>query len=191
MKGKAAAVVNVMDLPSTPEKRARAAREASPVSSVEWVPGHTLHANNYNPNHVAPQEMKLLKLSIMEDGFTQPIVRRPDGEIVDGFHRWTLGTTDPDLLARYGGYVPVVTLKPANAAHQMMSTIRHNRARGNHAVLRMADIVRTLAGEMKVPDAEIMRRLGMEDEEVERLCDTGGMTERGSAGAFGKGWEPR
>jgi hypothetical protein len=72
----------------------------------------------------------------------------------------------------------------------MMSTIRHNRARGNHGVLKMADIVRTLAHEMKIPAEEIMRRLGMEDEEVDRLQDTGGMIERGSAAAFANGWVP-
>jgi ParB-like chromosome segregation protein Spo0J len=166
-------------------------REQDPVSHVVWVPANTLHANDYNPNHVAPPEMALLKLSIMEDGFTQPIVARPDGEIVDGFHRWTLGSTDADLIARYGGYVPVVRLRPADAAHQRMSTIRHNRARGNHAVVRMAEIVRELAGTMGLDPVEIGRRLGMEDEEVERLQDASGMIGRGSADTFGKGWVPQ
>jgi ParB-like chromosome segregation protein Spo0J len=161
-----------------------------PVSDVRWVKATDLFANGYNPNHVAPPEMELLKISIMEDGFTQPIVVKPSGEIVDGFHRWTLGSKDADLLKRYGGLVPVAILNPADEAHQMMSTVRHNRARGTHRVLPMGNIVRTLADKLKLPEAEIMKRLGMEDEEVERLRDTSGMTERGAGAEFGKGWEP-
>lgn len=161
-----------------------------PVGDVRWVEPDTLRANAYNPNHVAPPELALLKLSIMEDGWTQPIVARPDGEIVDGFHRWHLAMTDKDVLALGGGTVPVVRLAPGDNAHQMMSTIRHNRARGTHGVLKMADIVRALAGEMKVPPQEIMRRLGMEEEEVDRLQDARGMIARGSASAFAQGWVP-
>lgn len=161
-----------------------------PVSAVEWVEGAQLKANNYNPNKVAPPEMRLLKQSLLEDGWTQPIVARADGEIVDGFHRFTLGTTDPQIMAMTGGLVPVVRLAPNDAAHQMMSTVRHNRARGTHAVLRMAEIVRALIDEGKVPEADIMKRLGMEDEEVERLYDSGGMIKRGRAAEFNKGWVP-
>jgi ParB-like chromosome segregation protein Spo0J len=164
--------------------------ENMPVSAVEWVDPKTLRANNYNPNHVAPTEMELLKLSIMEDGWTQPIVARMDGEIVDGFHRFTLGSTDPDVQAMTSGLVPVVRLRNVDPAHQMMSTIRHNRARGTHKVLRMADIVRSLAKEFNLGEAEIMERLGMEDEEVDRLLDASGMVVRGSRDEFSKGWEP-
>lgn len=161
-----------------------------PVASVHWLDPKRLRANDYNPNHVAPAEMELLKLSILEDGWTQPIVVRHDMQIVDGFHRWTLGSTDADVRALSNGLVPVVYLKPRDPAHQMMSTIRHNRARGTHQVLRMADIVRALAAEQKVTEAEIMRRLGMEAEEVDRLLDASGMTVRGASSEFGAGWVP-
>jgi ParB-like chromosome segregation protein Spo0J len=161
-----------------------------PVSKVEWVAPSRLRANHYNPNHVAPPELGLLKISIIEDGWTQPIVARPDGEIVDGFHRYMLATNDKEIQAMTDGLVPVVWLAPNDAAHQMMSTIRHNRARGTHGILKMAEIVRQLAGEMQISESEIMSRLGMEDEEVERLVDQGGMTKRGSAAAFGNGWVP-
>jgi ParB-like chromosome segregation protein Spo0J len=164
--------------------------DKQPVSTVEWIDPKTLSANLYNPNHVAPPELELLKLSIMEDGWTQPIVARADGQIVDGFHRWRLATTDKQVAALTGGLVPVVRLAPRTNADQMMSTIRHNRARGTHGVLKMADIVRSLADEFKLPEEEIMRRLGMEDEEVERLLDTGGMVKRGSASVFANGWVP-
>lgn len=162
-----------------------------PVSRVEWIDPHTLRANDYNPNHVAPPEMALLKLSILEDGWTQPIVAREDGEIVDGFHRWTLASTDPEVAVMTGGLVPVVRVRPGDPAHQRMSTIRHNRARGSHAVMRMADIVSALITEHGLSPADVMRRLGMEDEEVERLTDRRGMPVRGgSGGEFGAGWVP-
>lgn len=160
-----------------------------PVSHVVWVPGSVLRANNYNPNHVAPPELDLLRVSIAEDGMTQPVVVRPDGEIIDGFHRNDL-LSGGDLRDRYAGAVPVAVLNPADRGHQMLSTIRHNRARGTHRVVPMGEIVRELANKLKMPVPEIMKRLGMEDEEVDRLRDNSGMTERGAAERFGKGWVP-
>ena len=133
---------------------------SQPINSVEWVDPDTLRANNYNPNHVAKPEMALLKQSILEDGWTQPIVAQADGEIVDGFHRWTLGTTDTEIRELTDGKVPVVrvTIDPAQ---QRMSTIRHNRARGAHAVLKMADIVNELLF-LGVTEDEISTRVGMD-----------------------------
>ena len=165
-------------------------KDNQPLSAITWVDPKTLHANSYNPNKVATPEMRLLKTSILEDGWTQPIVARPDGEIVDGFHRWTLGSTDKDVKAMTGGLVPVVRLQDADMAHQMMSTVRHNRARGSHAVLKMADIVRDLRDKEGLTEQEIMARLSMEDEEVERLYDASGMIKRGRSEGFNKGWEP-
>jgi ParB-like chromosome segregation protein Spo0J len=158
--------------------------EAQPVSRVQWVARGKLKANHYNPNSVAPPELELLKRSIIEDGWTCPIVVLADMTIVDGFHRWTV-SADPKIRAMTGGKVPVVVVE-ADPMHRMMSTIRHNRARGTHAVLRMADIVRSMVqGGLK--PSEICERLGMEDEELERLLDRSGMTVRGTAGIEGFG----
>lgn len=162
---------------------------AQPVSNVQWLPREQLHANDYNPNVVAPPERKLLRLSILEDGWTQPIVRRPDDEIVDGFHRWET-SNDPAVWALTDGLVPTVVLRPADEAHQRMSTIRHNRARGTHHVVKMADIVATLVSS-GLPPTEVALRLGMEQEEVRRLLDRGRMTERGaSPDGMGEAWRP-
>lgn len=163
--------------------------DTQPVSQVRWVPRGRLRANAYNPNAVAPPELDLLRLSIREDGWTQPIVVLPDHTIIDGFHRWTV-SADPEIRAMTGGLVPVVTVD-ADPVHRMMSTIRHNRARGTHAVLRMAEIVRGMT-EAGLAPGEICRRLGMEDEELERLLDRSGMTVRGAAGVngFGRAWVP-
>ena len=159
-----------------------------PLAKLEWVDPSTLRANNYNPNHVAKTEMKLLKQSIMEDGWTQPIVARPDGEIVDGFHRWTLGSTDADIQAMTGGVVPVVRVNP-DPAQQRMATIRHNRARGAHAVLKMADIVSELIELGCTPD-EIQERVGMEAEEVRRLITHGKKTVLRGEGTLSEAWKP-
>lgn len=163
--------------------------DKQPVSRVQWVPRGKLRANGYNPNRVAPPELDLLKLSITEDGWTQPIVVLPDHTIIDGFHRWTV-SADPAIRAMTGGLVPVVTVD-ADPVHRMMSTVRHNRARGTHAVLRMAEIVRSMI-EAGLDAGEICKRLGMEDEELERLLDRSGMTVRGTAGVngFGRAWVP-
>lgn len=161
--------------------------ESQPVARVQWVDRSTLKPNHYNPNHVAPPELELLITSIMEDGWTQPIVVLPDFTIVDGFHRYTV-SGDKRLMEMTGGMVPVVMVD-FDMTHRMMSTIRHNRARGEHGVLHMANIVRTMYEE-GVSEAEIQKRLGMEDEEVERLLDRSGMTVRGAGDGFSRAWVP-
>lgn len=155
---------------------------------MQWVPRDQLRANDYNPNHVAPPELELLKVSILEDGWTQPIVARPDGEIVDGFHRWTVAG-DERIAAMTDGLVPVVYL-PADldTAQQRMATIRHNRARGQHGIVRMADIVTELVDVLGIDRDEVTRRLGMDREEVERLHDHGDMLQRHGGGEFSDGW---
>lgn len=157
-----------------------------PVSNVQWVDRSLLKPNSYNPNRVAPPELELLIVSILEDGFTQPIVALPDYTIVDGFHRYTVND-DPRLATLYGGKVPVVIVD-VDPVHRMMSTIRHNRARGTHGIMRMADIVVSIVGS-GVSKADLQRRLGMEDEEVDRLIDRAGMPERAGTG-FGRSWVP-
>jgi len=159
-----------------------------PLEQIEWVDPQTLHANDYNPNHVAPVELELLRLSILADGWTQPIVARADGEIVDGFHRWTLGSKDKSVREASGGLVPVVRIAPSTIENQMMATIRHNRARGQHNVRQMSSIVLKLREAMA--DEDIASMLGMEDEEIDRLSDLAGMIQRGSAEGFNAGWVP-
>lgn len=162
-----------------------------PVSSVQWVDRKNLSPNNYNPNKVAPPELELLIISILEDGWTQPIVVLNDMTIVDGFHRYTV-SADKRLLAKYAGFVPIVVVN-ADPVHRQMSTIRHNRARGTHGVLAMADIVKGMVDQGVKPE-DIQRRLGMEDEEVARLIDRAGMPAKvgkaKSKKAFGKSFVP-
>lgn len=167
---------------------------SQPLATVRWIERTRLHANSWNPNQQAPPEHKLLKVSLLESGWTQPLVAYEDGkddegllyEIVDGYHRWLI-SEDPKVAAMTGGLVPMVELKHADPALLRMATIRHNRARGTHYVLKMADIVVELAGLGLSPD-EIGARLQMDDEEVDRLLDRGVMTKRGAAAGFNQGW---
>lgn len=163
--------------------------ENQPLNKITWIAREKLHSNNYNPNHVFPKELELLKISILEDGWTQPIVIRENGEIVDGFHRWTVSGME-EIYNMTAGQVPVVILKDVNSAHQIMSTIRHNQARGSHNVLRMADIVKNLIDIEKLSVNEVKERLQMEAEEVERLYYNGDMT-RIAEKDFKKGWIPK
>lgn len=163
--------------------------ENQPLSKIEWVKRDQLRANDYNPNYVMPPEKQLLKISILEDGWTQPIVAREDGEIVDGFHRWML-SEDEEIAALTDGLVPVVRINPPED-QQMMATIRHNRARGSHIVLRMADIVSRLIDDQKLSKEEVASRLMMEEEEVDRLYTRGVMIDRGSKEEFNNGWIPK
>jgi ParB-like chromosome segregation protein Spo0J len=165
--------------------------KGQPVSSVEWVDAALLRANDYNPNKQAPPEFRLLRVSLMASGWTQPIVIRDDYEIVDGFHRWLLVTKDKEVAALTDGKVPVVRLREVDPAEQRMATIRHNRARGTHAVIPMADIVASLIDDYELEPEQLEALLQMDFEEVDRLYDRGEMTKRGSADALGKGWVPK
>jgi hypothetical protein len=160
---------------------------AQPLNSVQWIDRNLLRSNSYNPNHVAPPEMKLLKTSILSDGWTQPIVARSDYEIVDGFHRWST-SKDPEVSAMTGGLVPVVFLSDEiPLEHQMMSTVRHNRARGTHGVMKMADIIGELL-ESGVDKDRIAKLMQMESQEVDRLAMRGNIRERHGKGEFSKGF---
>lgn len=166
------------------------AKENQPINEVRWVHRDELKPNNYNPNAVAPPELRLLKISILEDGWTQPIVANEDGTIVDGFHRWTVSGSK-ELMKLTGGYVPVVYLTPKDTASKMMATIRHNRARGTHAVLRMADIVESMIKDGLCME-EICSRLQMESEEVVRLANRKGIpkTDIVQNAEWSKSWVP-
>jgi ParB-like chromosome segregation protein Spo0J len=165
-----------------------------PVSQIEWVPRGTLTPNDYNPNKQPPPEHRLLKVSILEDGWTQPIVVFDNGDgkliIVDGEHRWRASASS-DVMELTGGLVPIVRIS-GDSGHLKMSTIRHNRARGNHHVLPMADIVRSLLAS-GVSSQSIQHLLQMEVEEVDRLADSASSPEKVSRGhvSFSKSWVPK
>jgi len=164
-----------------------------PVDLVEWVPADTVHANDYNPNSVAPPEMELLRLSVMADGFTQPIVTMPDDEgrvVIDGFHRHRVGREMPDVQRRIHGYLPVVRIRNdrEERGDRIASTIRHNRARGKHRVDAMSDIVVELKRRGWAED-KIGRELGMEPDEVLRLCQISGLQELFSDEEFSASWD--
>jgi ParB-like chromosome segregation protein Spo0J len=162
-----------------------------PLDNIQWIHRDMLKSNDYNPNKVAPPEIKLLKISILEDGWTQPIVINPDYTIVDGFHRWTV-SGHKEIYALTDGNVPVVIMNPKNKAHQKMSTIRHNRARGTHMVLEMSNIVTDMVKD-GLTGEEIMARLQMEKEEVVRLLFRAGIPKSQvfKDAQFSKAWTPK
>jgi ParB-like chromosome segregation protein Spo0J len=166
-------------------------KEKQPINSVQWIHRDKLKPNNYNPNKVAPPELKLLKISILEDGWTQPIVVNDDYTIVDGFHRWTV-SGHKEINQLTDGYVPVVVLLPADDNQRKMATIRHNRARGTHGVLSMSEIVKEMV-ENGLTGEEVMARLQMEKEEVVRLLNRVGIPKQKAFAEqeFSKAWTPK
>lgn len=144
----------------------------SPVYNVQRVPIEKLRANAYNPNSVAPPEMKLLEISIWEDGFTMPIVcyylKEEDAyEIVDGYHRYTTMLISERIRTREEGLLPVVVIEK-DLSNRIASTIRHNRARGSHNIELMSNIVAELV-EAGMSDGWILRHIGMDKDELLRL----------------------
>lgn len=166
---------------------------SEPVDCVLWVPSDTVTANDYNPNSVAPPEMRLLEHSIHEDGYTQPIVSWERGgqrEVVDGFHRHRVGKESAAVRRRVLGYLPVVTINAGreDKGDRMAATIRHNRARGKHRVEGMSDIVLELK-RRNWSDERISRELGMEPDEVLRLTQITGLVDLFADQAFSKSWD--
>jgi ParB-like chromosome segregation protein Spo0J len=164
-----------------------------PVDCVLWVKNTEVYANDYNPNSVAPPEMELLRLSISEDGYTQPIVTmvtEEQREVIDGFHRNRVGKECEDIQARVKGYLPVVTINSdrTDKADRMAATVRHNRARGKHSVTAMSDIVIELK-RRNWKDEKIAKHLGMDPDEVLRLAQITGLADIFKDNEFSQAWE--
>lgn len=166
---------------------------AEPVDCVLWVPSDDVHANEWNPNSVAPPEMKLLERSIEADGYTQPIVTMIDDtgrEVIDGFHRNRVGKESAVVRERVLGYLPVVTINESRTdrGDRIAATIRHNRARGKHRIDGMSDIVVELK-RRNWTDDKIGRELGMEPDEVLRLTQITGLAEMFMDQEFSQSWD--
>lgn len=165
-----------------------------PVDLVLWVKNSEVHANDYNPNSVAPPEMELLRLSIAADGYTQPIVSMLEEaggrEVIDGFHRNRVGKECDDIQERVHGYLPVVTINQSrqDKSDRMASTIRHNRARGKHRVDSMSEIVIELKRRFW-SDEKIGKELGMDADEVLRLTQITGLADMFADKDFSEAWE--
>ncbi|MBQ7384680.1 MAG: ParB-like nuclease domain-containing protein [Clostridia bacterium] len=165
----------------------------SPVYGIIAVPMEKIVPNTYNPNSVAPPELKLLYDSIREDGYTMPIVCYYDKQndkyiIVDGFHRYRIMKENQDIYEREGGMLPVSVIdKPLDK--RMASTIRHNRARGSHDVDLMSNIVRELH-ELGRSDAWISKHLGMDRDEILRLKQITGLAALFREADFSQAWIP-
>jgi len=167
--------------------------KSEPVDCVLWVASDTVFANDYNPNSVAPPEMKLLERSIEADGYTQPIVTmtaEAGREVIDGFHRNIVGKTSAVVRDRVMGYLPVVTINQTRTdrGDRIAATIRHNRARGKHRIEGMSDIVVELK-RRNWTDEKIGRELGMEPDEVLRLCQITGLAEMFMDQDFSRSWD--
>ena len=165
----------------------------SPVYNVIAVPIEKIVPNTYNPNAVAPPEMKLLYDSIKEDGYTMPIVCYYVKEsdiyvIVDGFHRYRVMLDYPDIREREGGMLPVSVINKS-LENRMASTIRHNRARGSHNVDLMSNIVKELH-DLGRSDAWISKHLGMDKDEILRLKQITGLVSLFKDIRFGEAWKP-
>lgn len=141
----------------------------APLSSLQWVERELLKPNDYNPNKVNRENLKLLIQSILTNGWTLPIVVRPDYTIIDGFHRWTVAGEEP-LYTKLQGKVPVVIVHHDNISEDIYGTVTHNRARGTHLLEPMKAIVKRLLDEGRTVQ-EIGKQLGMRPEEVFRLSD--------------------
>ncbi|HCD1104118.1 TPA: ParB-like nuclease domain-containing protein [Proteus mirabilis] len=168
-----------------------------PTDCVLWIKQQQVIANDYNPNVMSPTEKRLLETSLVKDGYTQPVVVLPiqqsknkpsQWQVVDGYHRYLLSKKN-SLNKRINGYLPITILdvESHTMADQMAATIRHNRARGQHQVAAMSDIVRDLS-RLGWNDQKIGDELGMSQDEVLRLKQISGLAELFSEHDFSEAW---
>lgn len=164
----------------------------NPVTRVRYIKQDKIHANDYNPNSVPTQEMKLLHTSIQHDGYTQPVVTFYDQDkdeytIVDGFHRYSVGRKFSDIRNLNKGYLPIVVIDKS-LADRMASTVRHNRARGKHAVEGMSNIVLQMLKEGK-SDADVCEEIGLEVDELIKLKHVTGFARLFEGAKYSTTWE--
>jgi ParB-like chromosome segregation protein Spo0J len=171
-----------------------AAMRDHPVDFVRWERADRVRGNTYNPNTVAPPEMKLLAHSVAANGYTMPIVTHESGDaavIVDGFHRQRVGKEVPEIAAGLHGRLPITQIRAerSDEAARIAATVEHNRARGEHRVEAMSEVVRMLytAGWR---DEKIQEELGMDPDEVRRLKQITGLAELFADREFSRAWEP-
>jgi len=169
--------------------------KSEPVDFVKWVVNSDVVANDYNPNKVAPPEMELLEISIMNDGYTQPIVtwqndEKAKIEVIDGFHRNRVGKESKVVKQRIHGYLPTVIIRKEQTGKndRIASTIRHNRARGKHQIDAMSEIILELKNR-NWKNERIARELGMDEDEILRLCQITGLQDIFKDDDFSKAWE--
>jgi len=165
-----------------------------PVDFVRWVPADDVRGNDYNPNVVAPPELKLLAHSVAANGYTMPVVTHVDDEgrvIVDGFHRRRVGTEFKEIRDSVRGYLPVTQIRAerADRAARIAATVEHNRARGEHRIDSMSEVVRMLY-QAGWRDEKIQEELGMEADEVTRLKQITGLAELFADREYSQAWEP-
>ena len=165
-----------------------------PIDYVMWVPIEKVEPNGYNPNSVAPVEMELLYISIKKDGYTQPVVTIYDKKkdkyvIVDGFHRYYVCKTKKDIFDRNMGMLPIVVIDK-NISERMAATVRHNRARGEHSIDGMSNLVFKMLDE-GMSDADVCNELGMEPEELLKLKHLTGFSKLFANTEYKKAWETK
>lgn len=165
-----------------------------PIDYVMWVPIEKVEPNDYNPNSVATVEMELLYKSIKKDGYTQPVVTIYDKKkdkyvIVDGFHRYYVCKTKKDIYDRNMGMLPIVVIDK-NISERMAATVRHNRARGEHSIDGMSNLVFKMLDE-GMSDADVCNELGMEPEELLKLKHLTGFSKLFANTEYKKAWETK
>ena len=162
-----------------------------PVDCVQWVDVEKVEANNYNPNSVADEEMRLLYTSIKHNGYTQPVVTFHDKQrdkytIIDGFHRFFHGKNTEDIRAANKGRLPVVCLD-ITENEKMASTIQHNRAKGSHSVNGMSNVVFRML-DNGWSDEDVCNHLGMKADELLRLKHITGFSKLFENAEYSKSW---
>jgi hypothetical protein len=162
-----------------------------PISNIQWVDVRTLKANDYNPNVVLTQELKLLEFSLIKTGWIQPILASNQHEIIDGFHRSWLSANSKRMIDLFGYMVPTAFLD-LTEPERMLLTVRINRAKGNHVAVKMHDLIWKIHNEYGYSRKQIAEGIGASNQEIDLLLQENVFTKLNIQNhKYNKAWVPR
>jgi ParB-like chromosome segregation protein Spo0J len=167
--------------------------DKEPVSYIQWVPTEELSANDYNPNVVFDKEMKLLRHSILTNGWLYPIIvnkSRPKWIVIDGYHRFWLAKFDTKIRATYNAHIPCIVLEMSDE-ERMLMTVRLNRSKGVHVAAKMHKIVRRLIRK-GIGKERIAKEIGATIEEINMLAEDNVFDQRNiREHTYSRAWRPK
>jgi ParB-like chromosome segregation protein Spo0J len=144
---------------------------------IKIVPSSSVKPPSWRATHILRPDSVLLRTSLIESGWLQPIVARlSDQTIIDGTARWHFACTEERFVKRHGSSVPVV-YHDVDEVDAMILHVRLNRARGFVHPVLLSKIVKRIFASNKYGDTELATILAMSDDEIELLA-TGDLIKR-------------
>jgi len=114
--------------------------------NIKHVPLYDLKLDENNPNKMNKRQRGMLKASLMQYGFVQPLVIDGDNVCINGNQKLELCQTDDDLKAKHPK-VPCVIMSELTEQERLMLQQALNKIHGEHDRGKDAEIFDKLIGD--------------------------------------------